>query len=330
VVIDGPPPFRPPATRAAWRRHRAATRRLLARLMGTVAPRPRPVRARRVARRGERYYVREDLRLDAGDGAGIPAVLLLPRHGRAPYPAVLYHHSHWGDYATGLEELFQPWPVRETPAVALTRRGYAVFAIDAFAFGARQGRGPGGPRETGRAEELSLAKLFLCQGTSLWAMMLRDDRIALDYLTARREVDARRIGATGMSMGSTRSWWLAALDDRVAVTVAVACLTRYQDLVRARALHRHGIYYYLPGILRHLDTEAVVSLIAPRPFLAMTGANDGGSPAAGVRAIGRVCAPLWALYGARRRFASILLPRQGHVYTPAMWRRTLAWFDAHL
>src|SRR5262249_60594362 len=111
---------------------------------------------------------------------------------------------------------------------------------------------------------------------------------------------------------------------------AVPCRAASKAGGRAGALPRHGIYYYLPGILRHLDTEAVVSLIAPRPFLAMTGASDGGSPAAGVRAIGRVCAPLWTLHGARRRFASVLLPRQGHVYTPAMWRRTLAWFDAHL
>ncbi len=329
MTIRRPPPFRPPATRAAWRRQRMAVRRVLARLVGGVPP-PRPLRAQRVARRAEAHYVREDLRLDAGDGRRVPAALLLPTRGRPPYPAVLYHHSHWGDYATGLEELFQPWPVRETPAVALARRGYAVFAIDAYAFGGRQGQGPGGPRETGRAEELSLAKLFLWQGTSLWAMMLRDDRIALDYLAARPEIDPRRIGATGMSMGSTRSWWLAAMDERVAVTVAVACLTRYQDLLRARALHRHGIYYYVPGMLRHLDTEAVVSLVAPRPFLALTGDRDDGSPAPGVRAIARACAPVWGLYGARRRFSSVLLPRRGHVYTRAMWMRTLAWFDAHL
>lgn len=280
--------------------------------------------------REERHYRREDLCLDDGAGTAIPATFLRPRSGAPPYPAVLFHHSHWGDYAVGLEEVFQPWPVRETPAVSLTRRGYAVLAIDAYAFGGRRGRGPGGPRETGRAEELSLAKLFLWHGTSLWARMLRDDQIALDYLSSRPEVDRRRIGATGMSMGSTRSWWLAALDARIAAVVAVACLTRYQDLVRARALHRHGIYYFLPGMLRHFDVEAVISLIAPRPFLALTGARDAGSPASGVRAIARACAPLWALHGARTAFAAPILARHGHVYTRPMWNRMLDWFDVHL
>ena len=34
-------------------------------------------------------------------------------------------------------------------------------------------------------------------------MMLRDDMMAIDYLASRRAVDRRRIGASGMSMGST-------------------------------------------------------------------------------------------------------------------------------
>src|SRR5262249_61769988 len=95
-------------------------------------------------------------------------------------------------------------------------------------------------------------------------------------------------------------------------------------------LRRHGIYYFLPGILRHFDSEAVVSLIAPRPLLALTGDRDGGSPADGVRSIQRACARVYGLYGARERFRGRLLPGVGHVYTPAMFRRVLSWFDQHL
>lgn len=325
-----PPALRVPATLAAWTRERRRIRRTLDRLLDGTPPRPSAVRATLVARREARDYMREDLLLDDGAGARIPAVLVLPRARTPPYPAICWHHSHFGDYTVGLGELFEPWPVRETPAAALARRGYAVFAIDARAFGARQGQGPGGPAETGRDEETSLAKAFLWQGTSLWAMMVRDDRIALDYLVQRPEIDARRIGATGMSMGSTRSWWLAALDDRIAAAACVACLTRAQALLAHGALRRHGIYYFVPGLLRAFDTEAVVSLIAPRPLLTLTGDRDGGSPADGVRAIQRACARVYELYGARRRFTGALLPGVGHVYTPAMFRRVVDWLDTQL
>jgi dienelactone hydrolase len=325
-----PPAFRVPTTLTEWNVQRRRIRRTLARLLGGTPARPSPVRARLASRRDASTYLREDLRLDDGAGGRIPAALLLPRTGAPPFPAVLYHHSHCGDYAVGLEELFAPWPVRETPATALTRRGYAVLAIDARAFGARQGQGPGGPSETGRDEEMSLAKALLWEGTSLWAAMVRDDRIALDYLAARPEVDPRRIGATGMSMGSTRTWWLAALDERIAAAACVACLTRYQSLLAHHALRRHGIYYYLPGILPHFDAEAVVSLIAPRPLLTLTGDRDGASPADGVRAIHRAVARVYRLHGAGERFTSVLLSGVGHVYTPAMFARVLAWLDAQL
>ena len=63
---------------------------------------------------------------------------------------------------------------------------------------------------------------FLWQGRTLWGMMLRDEQCLLDYLATRPEVDMTRVGATGMSMGCTRAWWLAAIDDRIRVVVGVA------------------------------------------------------------------------------------------------------------
>src|SRR5712691_8575929 len=182
LVLMQCPPFHLPATLSEWTRRRRQVRRTLWRLLGDLPPRPVAVRPTLISRGLEDGYVREDLVFDNGAGDRIPAVLLLPRHVAPPHPAICYLHSHWGEYEVGLEELFEPWPVAETPAVALTRRGYAVLAADAYAFGGRQGQGPGGAGERGHAEETSLSKAFLWQGTSLWAMMVRDDLIALDYL----------------------------------------------------------------------------------------------------------------------------------------------------
>ncbi len=68
----------------------------------------------------------------------------------------------------------------------------------------------------------------------------------------------------GMSMGSTRTWWLAAaLDERIKVAVSVSCLTRYQDIIHTGWVNGHGIYYFVPGMLREkIDTESVVGLVA--------------------------------------------------------------------
>jgi dienelactone hydrolase len=324
------PDFVVPAGLEEWGRRRAQIRETLRALLGDLPARPAPGPAAVLKKEDREGYRLEKLELDNGAGAKLPAYLLVPP-GPGPFPAILYHHWHAGQYGLGKEELWQDVPgAKAKRGEDLVRRGYVVLAIDAYAFGERSGRGPDGPRQKGGAEEMSLSKLFLWQGRTLWGMMVRDDQVALDYLAARPEVDPRRIGATGISMGSTRTWWLAALDDRVAAAAGVCCLTRYQDLVREGGLHQHGIYYFVPGMLRHFDTEAVTSLIAPRPFLTLSGADDKGSPADGVRKINDVCAEVYRLHGRAEHFKGVLYPGVGHVYTPEMWAEMTGWFARHL
>jgi hypothetical protein len=129
-----------------------------------------------------------------------------------------------------------------------------------------------------------------------------------------------------MSMGSTRAWWLGAIDERVAAVAGVACLTRYQNLVRHGQLRQHGVYYFVSGLLRHFDTEGVLALMAPRPFLALTGDLDAGSPADGIRVIEEKVGQVYAALGAANRFRSVVYPEVGHAYTPEMRREMLAWF----
>jgi dienelactone hydrolase len=230
----------------------------------------------------------------------------------------------------GKEELFgtNATPVALGPA--LVRRGYVVLAIDACCFGERNGRGPGGASERGSAGELTASKFNLWAGRSLWGSIVRDDRMALDYLCSRPEVDAARVGVTGISMGATRTWWLMALDDRPAAGVAVCCLTRYRDLVAEEGIKHHGIYYYVPGLMARFDMEAVVALAAPRALLFQSGELDGGSPLSGIRTIEAKARAAWELQGKGAEFQSLLYPGVGHVYLPAMWRQTLQWFDDRL
>ncbi|MCB1207854.1 MAG: hypothetical protein KDK97_00945 [Verrucomicrobiales bacterium] len=104
-------------------------------------------------------------------------------------------------------------------------------------------------------------------------------------------------------------------------------MTRYEDLIRSGMLKAHGIYYFVPGMLRHFDSEAVIACAAPRAMLFMTGDQDAGSPAAGVHKIEAAVRPIYQLHGAGGAFDSILYPGVGHVYLPEMWHRTQAWMD---
>ena len=323
------PELQIPATPEAWAGQRAALRAQLERLLGALPPRPAVPAVRTLAREARAGYTLERFEFDNGAGATVPGVLLLPAGAAGKVPGILYCHWHGGEYHKGKVELFERAHTPEEPGPALARRGFAVLAIDAYCFGERQGRGPGSD-ETGAAGELTASKYNLWLGRTLWGMMLRDDRMALDYLASRPEVDAARLGATGISMGATRTWWLMALDERLKAGVAVACLTRYQNLLAHQGLKDHGIYYYVPGMLAHFDTEAVVALIAPRALLCQNGDRDEGSPVDGIREIEARARPAWELSRAGANFRSLVYPGVGHVYLPEMWQETLAWFERHL
>jgi hypothetical protein len=196
--------------------------------------------------------------------------------------------------------------------------------------GERVGKGPAGLLDDKAGQEASLFKLYRWQGRTLWGMMLRDEQCLLDYLQTRPEVDKDRIAATGMSMGCTRSWWLAAIDDRIQAIVGIACFTRYTELIAHGNLRAHGIYYFVPGVFKHFDTEAVYALAAPRPMLMLSGDQDGGAPTDGIEVLEKKLTVVYSQYGKADRFRSVVYRNTGHEYLLEMKDEMVQWFDRHL
>ncbi len=189
---------------------------------------------------------------------------------------VLFNHSHFGQYHVGKNELTRGRDEMQKPPYAeeLARRGWASLAIDAWGFGERRGR-----------TESQIFKEMLWTGRVMWGMMVYDNLRALDYLVMRPDVDPKRIAAMGMSFGSTMSWWLAALDTRIKVCVDICCLTDYDALIEANGLDLHGIYYYVPNLLKHFTAARINALISPRAHLGLAGRYDPLTPYKGLMRI---------------------------------------------
>jgi dienelactone hydrolase len=312
-----------------WETQRQEVREIVMRCLGHLPARPSTLAARTVSTDQKDGYKVEKFVFHNGLDSEVPGYIAIPDKRDGRLPAVLAMHGH----SSSAENLIGYKPNAQSVAELLVRRGYVVLAIDNYFAGARRGTGPGGLLEMqdGKADqEMSLSKLNLWLGRTLWGMMLRDQQMALDYLESRPEVDRTRIGAQGMSMGSTQSWWLGAIDDRIKAVVGVACFTRYEDLIAVRQLCAHGIYYFVPGILSHFDTEGVLALLAPRPFLALTGDSDPGSPLEGMRKLESILTEFYALYDKSDAFRSVIYPRTGHVYSDHMKQAMLEWFDRFL
>jgi dienelactone hydrolase len=334
VLSGGFASFKTPLPRSvqSWKKRRAELHKKLRRLLGDLPELFTP-KVTVQERLSKDCYKLERFTFDNGVGDTVYGYILIPAGHKGQGPAILYNHYHGDKYKQGKEEVISKAfkTLDFATGEALAHEGYIVLCIDAYAFGERRFQGPAGTKEEGRKTEESLFKTFLWQGRTLWGMMVRDDLLALHYLASRPEVNPKRIAAMGMSMGSTRTWWAAALNERIKAAVCVACLTRYQNLIAHGQVRQHGIYYYLPDMLKErIDAESVVGLIAPRPLMTLTGDRDAGSPADGVRLINGFQEYLYKLFGKPENFRGLIYNRIGHEYTPEMWRETLNWLKKHL
>lgn len=265
-------------------------------------------------------HVVERLRFRLPDGSEIRGFLTRPPAGTTPGPAILYAHAHGGRYEIGASELMEGRPaLLDAPGPVLAREGYVTLCIEMPTFG-----------ERADVTESVASKAALWHGRTLFGQMLGEQAAALTWLAARADVDARRIGMTGISMGATLSYFLAAIDARI---VAVAHLCSYADfatLIETGAHDLHGHYLTIPGLLSETATGEIAGLVAPRPQLICVGLDDPLTPQ---RAIERAFTDTLAAYTARDAAGAVTLLEEagvGHRETPSMRRAVLDFLKRHL
>jgi hypothetical protein len=256
----------------------ADRRRALYSLMGDLPARNRPIGGKKRQEEERDGYMLETWDLDLNGIETVPAYVARPKGATGRRPAVLFNHSHGGGYKIGKQEFIegrsylQPKPY----AKELTDLGYVGLCIDTWVFGERS-----------HTPEQDMFKGMLWKGQVLWGMMVYDSLRAMDHLVQRADVDPARIATLGISMGSTMAWWVAALDERVKVTVDICCLTDFQTLMAKKNLSAHGVYYFVPSLLKHFTTAQINALIAPRAHLGLAGIQDKLTPVEGLDIIER-------------------------------------------
>lgn len=303
-------------------------------------------------------HIREKILFATTPHFRVPAYVLIPKPLKAPAPAIVDLHSHGGMFLFGKEkviDLGNNHPAMTTyhernydgrpTATALVRRGYVVITIDAFPFGERRLQMDvdlkyGWDRskyslddvthlnQQCRAKESTLAKALVFAGASWPGIVAWDDLRTVDYLVSRPEVDAKRIGCLGISMGGYRTIYLAALEDRI----KAACITGFMSSVRPMLkahLDTHSWVHFLPGLHGYLDLPDVAALAAPRALLVQQCARDRLFPSAGMKEAVNKIAAVYTQARAANQFAGRFhdVP---HQFTRAMQDEAFAWLDQHL
>lgn len=261
-------------------------------------------------------YTVETLLLDLNGIEGVPAYFIKPKDKEGPFPLVLFHHSHGGNYTLGREEVLVGNHYLQSVSFSkeLTDMGYAVLAIDTWGFNERSGK-----------KESEIFKEMLITGKVMWGMMMYDNIHALDYVLNRSDIDNDRVANIGMSMGGMTAWWLAALDERIKVTIDIGGQADMDTLIESRLLDKHNFYYYVPKLHKFFSTFDVQSFIAPRKRLSLVGRYDSNCPIEGVYSLKEKLTSLYEIQGCPTHFKQVITSggHQETSYMRAEWKEFL-------
>ena len=245
-------------------------------------------------------YVVEMLHYQSVPGLFVTANLWRPATPppEGGHPAILYCCGHSGRGRNGNKTAFQDH------GIWFARHGYVCLVVDTLQLGEIAATHHGTYRE-GRWWWQSRG--YTPAGVECWNGIR-----AIDLLVERADVDADRIGVTGISGGGAATLWIAAADDRVKVAVPVSGMADLTAYVPDGCVDGHCDCMFLVNTFQWPWTR-IAALVAPRPMLFI---NSDADPIFPMSANERVAATLervWALHGAGDRFdAQVSLG--GHAY----------------
>jgi len=346
------------------KRHRAEARRVVLDALAYSPGVPASMHAKVVQTEDLGDFIREKIEFSTSAQVRVPAYLHLPkaRPKSGKLPAIVDLHSHGGMFLYGKEKVIDFGPEGNSPtltnyhrvnyesrptATALVRRGYAVLTIDAFPFGERRYISEEDMAAHGfdrakystadmeklnakcRQKESTIVKSLAYAGTTWPGIVAWDDMRSVDYLISRPEVDAKRIGCLGVSLGGYRSLLLSGLDDRIAAGCVAGFMSTVKPMIR-KHMDTHSFVHFIPQVHAKLDLPDVVALRVPKPLLVLQCKRDGLFPLSGMEESAEKIAAIYRKARAPEGAFTARFYDLPHVLNVAMQDEAFAWFDGHL
>ena len=321
---------------------REEARRQVAATMQQAPPAPETYDYEVVAREKRDGYEAQKILFNINAWEKVMAYLLVPDTRKAP--ALLMLHDHGAHFSIGKEKMVRPFDVDSTLLAdaddwaqrcydgiyvgdELAKAGYVVLSIDALFWGDR-GRKEGVRYDSQQA----LAANMLQMGTSWGAWITWDDMRAAQFLAHLPMVDKGRVGCLGFSMGSYRSWMLAAMSDDVKAAAAICWMNDTENLMTLTNNQNKGGSAYsmlIPGIRNLMDYPHVASLACPKPMLFYNGDKDKLFPVPGVQNAYREMREVWHEQGADNKLITRIW-QEKHFFNRAMQEEVKQFFNKHL
>ncbi len=255
-------------------------------------------------------YRIQNLHYEALPGLYVTGNLYLPTDVDGPVPGVLYVCGH----AQKQKEHYQAHPRK------FAQLGMACLLVETIQLGEIEGHHHG---TFHRGWFNWYSQGYTPAGVELWNGVR-----GLDLLAGLPEVDAERLGVTGISGGGAVSWWVAAADERVKVVAPVCGTATFASHVCERTVDGHCDCMFFVNAYGW-ELADVARLIAPRPMLIGSANRDGIFHIKAIREAFAGTKKIYDHLGAGENVRLIETPG-GHSYHANSRRGIFSWFLRHL
>ena len=305
------------------RRRQEQVKKGFLRAIGGLPTDSGPLEAMVTARYEAAGYTVENLVLELRPGHYAAANLYLPRIREKQTGAVLFLAGH--------EPEGKHSPYYHRVVLRLVQAGLIVLALDPLGQGERlsypESLDPDRPPIWGTKEHQQLGAQCYMVGHSIARYFVHDAIRALDYLSARPEVDPRRMGVTGNSGGGTQTAMLMMCDDRLAAAAPGTFIMNRQQYMHAGGVQDAEQVW--PGwSAEGFDHEDLLLVFAPKPVLVLAAQYDFFPIEATRRTVER-CRRFWGMLG-REEALQIEEDATTHRYTDRLASEAAAFFSRTL
>lgn len=204
----------------------------------------------------------------------VTGCLFIPDNINGKRPAILNPIGHtMKSFRSSIKKYYQPLILN------LVKKGFIVFAIDPVGQAERkqltnEEKFQIGLKANKSTQEHSYVNnQCLLSGYSTAKYFIWDGIRAIDYLITRAEVDAERIGVTGLSGGGMATAYLAAFDERVKAAAPAAYICGYRRLMESIG-PQDGEQNFYHGIKNGVDHADLIEIFAPKPYLIVSTTRD--------------------------------------------------------
>ena len=189
--------------------------------------------------------------------------------------------------------------------------GYFGVGVEQAGFGERQ------EKHLHKKSSSRTADAFchlVMQGRSLLGLGATEVSSIIDWLVDNANefgIDSKKIYVYGHSSGGTLAQYCGALDPRIAGIMASGSVGCFENTIAKRGA-ASGLSV-VPGILNWFEASDVISLIAPRSFIAVSGVKDHIFPYKGAKSVVDEASLFYEKLGATHKI-SALKADGGHKY----------------